>query len=537
MSCPDEALGAFPITDANPVGTDPRESAAFALAQAEIDKLTNIHTPSSVEWEKLAQACATVLRDEGKDFNAAVWLLCAWTQTRGLLGLATGIHVVRELLEHFWPSMTPPPSRLRARRNRAAWMLEWLETKLADSFTPLTQEQLHSVLEDWDAIDAFWRAHDDDGPAFFRLRRRLAQLPVQASAEPAPEPIAPPPPTMATSAPPVDTPAPSAPGAPPAPTSALATGAPLPKLPLLGPAPAIGALDSDEAIENAVTGTLATLSPLVEFCLESRTSLPLLFRLTRQMAWLTLEQPPPAQGHSMTTRLPPPPDSEVETLARLQSVGEPLDIVRFCERRLVAYPFWLDLNRVSHAALGRLGESAANAAASLAGEVRQLLARLPVLVELSFANGQPFADGATRSWLQGLNPVASSSTTTAADTIQTVIDQAQQSAANGQLKEALTHLQASLPTAGNGRDRFRLRKAQYELLDRFAPSPQLQVALAGLLRQAQEQRLAHWEPALVQPLLESALGYPSSDATTAWAEQLAALDLSAYWYLCSSKSG
>ena len=88
---------------------------------------------------------------------------------------------------------------------------------------------------------------------------------------------------------------------------------------------------------------------------------------------------------------------------------------------------------------------------------------------------------------------------------------------------------------GNGRDRFRLRKAQYELLDRFAPSPQLQVALAGLLRQAQEQRLAHWEPALVQPLLESALGYPSSDATTAWAEQLAALDLSAYWYLCSSK--
>ena len=237
----------------------------------------------------------------------------------------------------------------------------------------------------------------------------------------------------------------------------------------------------------------------------------------------------------MTTRLPPPPDSEVETLARLQSVGEPLDIVRFCERRLVAYPFWLDLNRVSHAALGRLGESAANAAASLAGEVRQLLARLPVLVELSFANGQPFADGATRSWLQGLNPVASSSTTTAADTIQTVIDQAQQRAANGQLKEALTHLQASLPTAGNGRDRFRLRKAQYELLDRFAPSPQLQVALAGLLRQAQEQRLAHWEPALVQPLLESALGYPSSDATTAWAEQLAALDLSAYWYLCSSK--
>ena len=244
----------------------------------------------------------------------------------------------------------------------------------------IVEERLRGLLlQGLDADAAAYQRFLKELSAHLRafLRRRLAQLPVQASAEPAPEPIAPPPPTMATSVPPVDTPAPDA---PPAPTSALATGAPLPKLPLLGPAPAIGALDSDEAIENAVTGTLATLSPLVEFCLESRTSLPLLFRLTRQMAWLTLEQPPPAQGHSMTTRLPPPPDSEVETLARLQSVGEPLDIVRFCERRLVAYPFWLDLNRVSHAALGRLGESAANAAASLAGEVRQLLARLPVLV-------------------------------------------------------------------------------------------------------------------------------------------------------------
>ena len=195
MSCPDEALGAFPITDANPVGTDPRESAAFALAQAEIDKLTNIHTPSSVEWEKLAQACATVLRDEGKDFNAAVWLLCAWTQTRGLLGLATGIHVVRELLEHFWPSMTPPPSRLRARRNRAAWMLEWLEAKLEDSFTPVTQEQLHSVLEDWDAIDAFWRAHDDDGRHSFACAAALRNCPSKpAPSRPLNRPPLPPPP-------------------------------------------------------------------------------------------------------------------------------------------------------------------------------------------------------------------------------------------------------------------------------------------------------------------------------------------------------
>ncbi len=180
------------------------------------------------------------------------------------------------------------------------------------------------------------------------------------------------------------------------------------------------------------------------------------------------------------------------------------------------------------------GESAANAAASLAGEVRQLLARLPVLVELSFANGQPFADGATRSWLQGLNPVASSTTAAAADTIQTVIDQAQQSAANGQLKEALTHLQASLPTAGNGRDRFRLRKAQYELLDRFAPS-----TVASCAGRAVAPSPGATACTLGAGAGATALGIrpglPKQRCHHSVGQQLAALDLSAYWYLCSSK--
>ncbi len=69
MSCPDEALGAFPITDANPVGTDPRQSAAFCAGTGRDRQTDQYSHPVQRGVEKLAQACATVLRDEGKDLQ------------------------------------------------------------------------------------------------------------------------------------------------------------------------------------------------------------------------------------------------------------------------------------------------------------------------------------------------------------------------------------------------------------------------------------------------------------------------------------
>jgi type VI secretion system protein VasJ len=264
----------------------------------------------------------------------------------------------------------------------------------------------------------------------------------------------------------------------PATPVAHAPSAPLPPA-VLAPIQPLGGLDSDEAIESAVNSVFASLTPLLGFCLESRTTLPLLFRLNRQSAWMTLEQAPPAQG--CTTRSPPPSEAEHEAFSRLQSVGEPPDIVRFCEGRLTSYPFWLDLNRASHAALSRLGSEAMAGAASLALETRHFLARLPSLVELTFADGQPFADGATRSWLEGLAPTASGGAT---DALQTLIDEAGRDAAEGRLNQALARLQSAVREAGSGRERFRLRAAQCQLLQRFDPRAQLGVALDVLLQEA-----------------------------------------------------
>ncbi|MFV3016072.1 type VI secretion system ImpA family N-terminal domain-containing protein, partial [Pseudomonas sp. KHB2.9] len=106
MSCLDREVGSFAISLTHPAGVNPREGLAFSLAQIEVDKLNNIHAESGVDWQKVADACVKVLREEGKDFNAAVWLLCAWTTLQGISGLATGVHIVREMLELYWETLT-----------------------------------------------------------------------------------------------------------------------------------------------------------------------------------------------------------------------------------------------------------------------------------------------------------------------------------------------------------------------------------------------------------------------------------------------
>jgi type VI secretion system protein VasJ len=235
------------------------------------------------------------------------------------------------------------------------------------------------------------------------------------------------------------------------------------------------------------------------------------------------------------TRLPPPADSLKEGFERLQSAGEPLDILRFCEGNLVSNPFWLDLNRASHAALSRLGGSATAAASAVAAETLHLLQRLPTLVELSFSDGQPFADGVTRDWLEALTPQAAAGG--GADATQVLIDEAGRAAAQGQLKEALAQLQSSAEKAQSARNRFRLRGAQIELLHRFDPRAQLGFALDVLLREAREKGLDRWEPELVLPLLELAVVHDDGGSRAVWAEQLAAMDLPAYLRLVSAPAG
>ena len=520
MDSLDDTLGSCPIDGSSLAGRSPRDGANYAAAQSEIDQLNNIHSNTGVNWSLLAKLCSQILREEGKDLNAATWLLCAWTSVEATAGLVAGVHVLREMLENYWDNFTPSLTRLRARRNQSEWLLEWLGSKLDGPgiFAAIESSQLQSLLNDWDAIDTFWRERDAEGPGFFRLRRRLSQLPVLEAPDEVLVPVA----AETTTLPVMDTPAATS-------QVQLTMAAP----PIVIPTDHISNLDSDEAIESSINGVFASVAPLITFCLENRPTLPLFFRLNRQISWMTIESPPPAEGG--ITRLPPPSENQLESFARSQNAGDPLDIIRFCEGRLMTYPFWLDLNRASHAALLRLGSSVSAAANSLMLETRQLITRLPALSQLCFSDGQPFADGITQSWLEGLVPGIKNEA--AVDKIDVIIEQASNTAAQGQLDEALASLQTGVRQASVGRDRFRLRRAQCELMHRFDAKAHLSVALDVLLRDARQQGLEQWEPDLVQPLLELAVVVKQDDSKNTWGEQLASMDLPAFWRLSNAQNG
>jgi type VI secretion system protein VasJ len=516
MSVLDDTLGASPVSDTRPAGGNPREGATYNGAQEQIDKLTNINASSGVDWVLLADLCTRILRLEGKDLNAAVWLLCAWTSNRGADGLVCGVRVLRDMLENYWNELTPAPSRLRARRNQCEWLLEWLDARLAGSFDPIPASHRQRLVDDWDAVDTFWKEQDNEGPGFFRLRRRLLELPVLPEAASVAEPVA-----LAAE--------PSAEQG----TQAVAQRSVSATAPAIAPVLAAVSFESNESVEKSIGSVFSSLTPLINFCLEEQAILPLLYRLTRQMAWMTIEQAPPAQAN--ITRLPAPAENQLESFIRLQASGDPLDILRFCEGRLATYPFWLDLNRASHAALSRLGASASAAASCVILETRQLITRLPVLLELSFADGQPFADGITRSWLEELRGPGREGAS-GLDVIDQFIAEAKQTATEGLLEDALASLQGRVQQSAAGRDRFRLRRAQCELLHRFDPRAQLTVALDVLLKEAQDIGLQRWEPDLLRPLLEMAVAGGEGRAQSEWNSQLAAMDLSSLWRLSRDTS-
>jgi len=72
MGCRETELGKMAISEESPAGAYPRDGARYMAAQTEIDKLISIHAGTPIDWTKVAEDCVGVLRDEGKDLNAAV---------------------------------------------------------------------------------------------------------------------------------------------------------------------------------------------------------------------------------------------------------------------------------------------------------------------------------------------------------------------------------------------------------------------------------------------------------------------------------
>lgn len=530
-------LGSQPVSAERPAGTSSRDGASFTALKSQIDRLTDLHAGQAVEWPIVERLSAQILREEGKDLAAGTWLAMALYRQRGLSGLADGIHVLRELVENWWEDMSPPAARLRGRRNQMQWLLDQLSAEFNEQaileISAIPQAQHADMLADWEALDTAWQAHDDEAPAFYGLAAVLRRLPVEAETVAEPEE-----PAAAPVSSTVDTPT-DAVVAPSLAARSGADSAATPSRPApIAPPVQVQAPVAGTDVATAVDHALESLQPLIAWMLAEHPLSPLLFRLNRICAWAGLDSCPPAKGR---VTLLPPPGQALDIYERVVQAADPQAIISFAESRLRSMPYWLDLNRVSHAALTEL--QAHDAALELARETANFLARMPGVAELAFSDGRAFADPATQAWLQALRAPSVGNEAPAQDELAAVTNEAETQAVAGKLTEAISQLQAAVRRAEGGRASFRLRLAQCSLIHRFDAKTDLRPIIHPLIEQVEAQHLASWEPELARQALELAAGIEQrhgggdQSPVVPMLGRLSRVDVNAAWQLSQSTAG
>ncbi len=462
-----ETLGLTPITPDCRAGTNVRLSPSYESLAGEIEKLASPSASGTVDWNRVIEISANLLASQGKDLQVACFLAVGLAQMRGFAGCDLAFKILGDLCETFWEEMSPPVARIRGRRAALEWWLERTVAALeAGKRDAVAAEDLKRVKDRLAHLDTILKEKDPDGPSLGRLISVLNAIPAIAEA-----------------------PAPSN-GAP---ASQAAQSSPTPDAPI-------------ENNERALERAMALIRRVAGNLLEADILNPLAYRLNRLANWGELEQPPATIAGK--TNIVPPSPQDRDTLRSLFMGSDGEAMARFAESRLPEYPFWLDLNRISAAGLGKIGDRAEAALVEIKAATAWLLNRAPALRSGSFADGSPFADADTLAWLDelGSERVASSANGrhSGSDSLDGVAEEARELLGKGRLIEAAERLETFGRGAGSARTRFLSRLYICEELLANGGLPNLEALAMPLLDEIDSHRLELWEPALASRALDVA---------------------------------
>lgn len=467
--------------------SNPRQSPEFDALEAEIGRLET-EGPAGIVWGDVVRLSAFLLESRGKDLLIACWLAHALHRLEQYRGLATGLGLIRGMMDAHWDGMQPPPTRERA-RSRA---LEWF----ADRSAPLCEQrpdedEAEAVLYAYQMLDEIEGLAGDRQPKFRpelgHLSRalRLHVESIRAAHRERDRREAEEAAALVASLPAVEEAhgvAEAAAPAEPAPVPDASPPAPAPRNAGFDPA-SIGHLP--ETLRDWAAGLLA-----------GNAADSLAYALSRVASWARLHRLPPHAGGRTVAM---PPAAEAEAVRALISAGRKIDALQALEAMVWTAPFWFEGHRLSARILGEMGADYADAQAMVGGMVSLLLRRFPDLADFAFADGSPFVDPATRDWLAEMG---SASADGPEDTLDRTQAEARSLVAAGRGQEAVKLLAGLTKGDVTGRNRFVRQILQVRLcLDMGL------IATAIPLLDHMDQLLdAHaletWEPALAAEVAE-----------------------------------
>jgi type VI secretion system protein VasJ len=498
-----------PISAEMPSGVLAKHDPAYEAVSTEVAKL---ESPASdaVNWGEVVRGSSQLLQHTTKDLWLASYLAYGLYMTEGLSGALTGMAVLTEMTDRYWPSLFPDAKRLRGRVNAMTWFVERMGRVLPSvKVTAADRELVAHLGEVASRFAELARARfEGQAPAFGPLLDGVARLRATLPAE-APIPVVPP----ALAAAPAAQVTPSV----PAPQMPAPTAAPVPAF-SVPPTPAAELASAETATDflRNVGSSLVSAAGLVR---RANVANPLAYRMLRTGLWLHLAQLP-ASGANGRTTLPPVPPALRQRLELMASNSRWLELLEEAESALAQNRFALDLQRYSASALAGLGTTHAAAREALLLELTTFLRRMPGVVDLVASDGTPLTNAATKQWLQA-EVLERTAPVAAAPSVRLSLPppriEAQPSGnsaleeealallAAGKPEDALARLQAAVNAASTGRARF---VARLSLARMCANSGHLALAQAlyeALDAECSAQQLDAWEPALAAACLEGFL--------------------------------
>lgn len=486
---------------------EPRDSSLFVEMEREIQKLNSLSIDSQPNWIRIEQLACEYLSQQSKDYLVASWLSEAWTQRHAMMGVNAGIGLFAGLSEKFWDQSVPPVARLRGRRNAMLWWFDrlcaWLEKQ---SDLVIGAELAENIISNTKLLDSFLSEKDPEAPSLVRLLSLLQRIPVEqqkmVSATEVPSSV------LATESSEVQsvsqsqTPIklenslPSADFASPqGTTSSTNVSVSHLKAPSFSQAIEINSIDDVVRILKPAQDYISQIGPAL-FAYDH--SHPLAIYLTRFAARASIFEIPPATNGR--TAISPPPVSIVDAFEKVTGSKNAIGLVEFCEARVRAFPYWLDMDYQSARGFSMMGSAGIKMREAVIDMLLSFVNRLPDIEQFSFSDGMPFASLETLTWIKQCREERSGHVHQ--DIFDEIRSQAQANINEGQFEQGLNILHDFIDDNRSGREQFRARLMLVQMLMSQNAQADVLSFVEPLIEECIRINLDKWEPKLASQAWE-----------------------------------
>jgi type VI secretion system protein VasJ len=404
-----------PISGPNPMGENIIYDEDFTTLKTEIGKLGDI------DYALIEKLSKNLLKEKSKDIRVLCFFSFCCIRNSHWDNVADVFEGFSVLCDQNFDALYP--DRPRAKQQAIQWLSETRYNEMASSKKPEEKDYSHIL----------------------RLQAALTKLQTVLDSK--------------------------FPGASPFPVGFLSTiitwekqlkpKAEAPNAPSAGTASTSGQSESMETAKQAQSIGKKT----AYFLIEKEPQKIMGYRLMRSLRWDLLEKAPPSENGK--TQLAPP-STEMQTAC--MNALKANDFKAALEKAEIAFTaganhFWLGLQRITALAGKNLGTQYEPIYKAVLFETGFLIKRIPELLSLSFSDGTPFCDEATKDWIAtDVRPLfsesgATSNNATAQSAVENPIDlekaEAVALAASGKTEQALDLIQNAIRTSISECDKFK----------------------------------------------------------------------------------